>query len=68
MANIAIQDTNENQTQFAVYRSGVRVSESVYGSREDARHEHDYWEGILRRWPDGTKMEILPLNYRRRKE
>ncbi len=50
---------------YAVFRSGVRVSDSVYDSKFSAQREHDYWVNILRRWPDGTKMEIRELNRRR---
>lgn len=67
MANMSTQDTNDNKMSFSVFRSGVRVSEMVYETREAARHEYEYWSGILRRWPDGTKMDILPSNYRRQR-
>jgi len=59
-------NTNE-PVLYAVFRSGKRVSESLYDSRHSAKAEYDYWLGILRRWPDGTKMDILPANHYRNK-
>ncbi len=51
---------------YAVFRSGVRVSDSEYDSPTSARPEYEYWNRILKRWPDGTKMDIRELHYRRR--
>ena len=51
---------------YAVFRSGIRVSDSEYDSKLSARSEYEYWQKLLKRWPDGTKMDIRELNYRRR--
>jgi len=40
---------------YAVFRNGTRVSDS----------EYDYWANIVRRWPDGSKLDIRELYYRR---
>ncbi len=50
---------------YVVLRSGVRVSESEYYSYDAARLEYEYWSRILKRWPDGTKMDIKEIRYRR---
>ena len=52
---------------FAVYRSGIRVSDSVYPSERDilAVSEKKYWDNILRKWPDGTKMAIREIRFRK---
>lgn len=54
-------------TMYAVYRNGVRVSDSEYDSSFSAQTEYKYWENILKRWPDGSKLEVREINrYRRR--
>lgn len=50
---------------YAVFRNGYRVSDSEYDSKLDAQRELDYWGGIIKRHPDGSKLEIRQLNYRR---
>ena len=50
---------------YAVFRNGTRVSDSEYDSPTAARPEHDYWANIVRRWPDGSKLDIRELYYRR---
>ena len=60
--------TTADQTEtamYAVFRSGIRVSDSEYDSKLDAQREYDYWAGILKRNPDGTKLEIRALNQKR---
>jgi len=60
-------DTLENTEtiMYAVFRNGVRVSDSEYDSKLDAQRELDYWTGIINRYPDGSKLEIRPLNQKR---
>lgn len=54
-------DNNSTTEQkfFVVTRSGLRVSELVYANRNDAKTEFDHWTGILKKWPDGTKIELV---------
>ena len=47
---------------YAVFRNGIRVSEAEYDSKMGAQTEYAYWHGILKRYPDGSKLEIRPLN------
>jgi len=44
--------------KYVVTRSGLRVSESEYESKELAKLEFEHWRKIVSRWPDGTKIEI----------
>lgn len=52
---------------YAVFRNGIRVSESEYDSRGGAQTEYQYWAGIIKRNPDGSKLDVRPVNqsYRR---
>lgn len=53
---------------YAVFRNGTRVSDTEYDSKFDAQRELDYWSNIIKRYPDGSKLEIRQLNNRRYKE
>ena len=58
--------SSETETKmYAVFRNGYRVSDSEYDSKLDAQRELDYWTNIIKRHPDGSKLEIRQLNYRR---
>jgi hypothetical protein len=62
MTNTA-SDRSET-TMYAVFRNGFRVSESEYDSKLDANREMDYWQNIVKRNPDGSRLEIRQLNSR----
>lgn len=67
MTNTATAGEKTETVMFVVLRNGVRVSDSEYDSKIDAQREYDYWANILRRWPDGSKLEIrqlMPRKYR----
>jgi len=51
---------------YAVFRNGVRVSDSDYESERDALGEYEYWNRLLKRWPDGSRLQIRLLHYTRR--
>jgi hypothetical protein len=53
---------------YAVFRNGFRVSDSEYEYKMDAQRELDYWANIVKRNPDGSKLEIRQLNYRKVRE
>lgn len=46
---------------YAVVRSGIRVSELDHESEYDAQVEVDHWNRILTMWPDGTKIQVVPV-------
>jgi len=59
-------NTVDNETaMYAVFRNGYRVSDSEYVSKLDAQREYEYWAGIIKRNPDGSKLDVRQLNYRR---
>ncbi len=50
-----------NVQLYAVFRNGRRVSSSEYQTEREANHEKAYWEGIIRNYPDGSKIAIRPV-------
>lgn len=64
MSNTMV-NSDTDPKMYAVFRNGFRVSDSEYDSRLDAHRELDYWIDIIKRNPDGSKLEIRQLNYRR---
>ena len=63
--NPAITNVSEEQTEkFVVTRGGHRVSDREYSSSEDptAQLERQFWQRVVSRHPDGTKIEIVPFN------
>jgi len=63
MSNNTLEQTET--VMYAVFRNNVRVSDSEYDSKLDAQREFDYWGGILKRYPDGSKLEIRALNQKK---
>ena len=51
--------TIERQVKYAVIRNGSRVSDLEYTNKEEAKTEYDHWNNIVKRWPDGSKLEIV---------
>ena len=51
--------TNERQSKYVVIRNGLRVSELEYLNEEEDKVEYDHWKNIVKRWPDGSKLEII---------
>ena len=49
----------EYPNYYVVLRSGRRVSPSNHYTKDDAQQEKMYWENILRKYPDGTRMTIV---------
>jgi hypothetical protein len=57
-----VKSNTMEQKCYIVMRSGVRVSELVYTSKEEAKTEFDHWSGIVKKWPDGSKIELVEYN------
>jgi hypothetical protein len=53
----------KQQPLYSVFRDRFRVSDAVYPSANDeyALRELNFWRGIVKRWPDGTKVNIYPI-------
>lgn len=43
---------------YVVFRDENRVSDQNHETKELAQKEADYWNGILLKWPDGSKITI----------
>jgi hypothetical protein len=65
--NGAESNVATEQKCYVVTRSGLRVSELVYTNKNDAKTEFDHWSGIVKKWPDGTKIELVEYNETRHK-
>jgi hypothetical protein len=39
----------------------------VYVNKNDAKTEFDHWNGIIKKWPDGTRIELVEYNETRHK-
>lgn len=46
---------------YAVFRNGVRVSEEVYPAPAFAQKELEHWQTIVKKFPDGSKVEVRPI-------
>jgi len=52
---------------FAVFRSGVRVSETIYTDSSpegQAKEEIQMWKRSISKYPDGSIIELKPVNVR----
>ena len=54
----------EEQAFFAVFRNGFRVSDATYPAEFYAKHELEYWRGIIKKWPDGSRIDVRKLRPR----
>jgi hypothetical protein len=57
-------NNNELTSKYVVIRDNKRVSEVEYDNPNDpsAIEEMRFWNKIIKRWPDGTKVEIVPFD------
>jgi hypothetical protein len=60
-------ESTSNTKRYVVTRSGLRVSEQEYQSKEEAQVEFEHWKRIVNRWPDGSKIEIAEFDEKRHK-
>jgi len=47
--------------KYVVVRGGLRVSDKDYENPDEERAitEKSFWQRVVKRWPDGTKVEIV---------
>lgn len=45
--------------KYVVVRNGVRVSDQEYDSQSDAAEELNHWKSVIKRWPDGSVVEVV---------
>jgi len=51
-------------TRYVVVRGGLRVSDKDYSNPDEQRalDEKTFWQKVVKRWPDGTKVEIVQFD------
>ena len=57
-----MSNPNDNGKLFAVFRNGIRVSDTDYPAPLFAQKELEYWQSVIKRFPDGSKVEVRPVN------
>lgn len=45
--------------KYVVVRNGLRVSDVEYDTPPDANEELMHWKSIIKRWPDGSVVEVV---------
>lgn len=58
-----VNNSEYKEQGYAVFRSGIRVSEQVYNTEKDAQNEKNHWESIIKRWPDGTQITVKEVKH-----
>jgi hypothetical protein len=53
-----VENTKNDEKFYAVFRNGQRVSDSEYQSAAFAQKELEYWKNIVRRYPDGSVLDV----------
>lgn len=56
-----MSDTTDGKI-YAVFRNGHRVSDAEYPSPLFAQKELEHWQTIVKKFPDGSKLEVKPIN------
>lgn len=61
---IVLEEQKVNTPTFVVTRGGCRVSDREYNSPNDlwAVEEKDFWQRVVNKYPDGTKIEIVQFD------
>jgi hypothetical protein len=62
--NVVTEEQKVNTPTFVVTRGGLRVSDIEYLSETDplAVTEKNFWQRVIKKYPDGTKMEIVQFD------
>jgi hypothetical protein len=58
----------DSNARYIVLRDGSRVSERTHRTKLDAEVERDYWQDIVRKWPDGSVIRIETIFFKSRGE
>jgi len=65
-ADTAVYEEQKDTTTptFVVIRGGARVSENEYSTANEpkALEEKAFWQKIVKKFPDGTRIEIVPFD------
>lgn len=62
--NVSEEQRVEFTPNFVVTRGGVRVSDFDYSSANDPKavEEKNFWQRVVSKFPDGTRVEIVPFD------
>ena len=62
--NVVIEEQNVVTPTFVITRGGLRVSDVEYISNSDplAVAEKNFWQRVVKKYPDGTRVEIVPFD------
>ena len=55
------KNDNSDGKFYAVYRNGRRVSDTDYPAPLFAQKELEHWQNVVKKFPDGSKVEVLPV-------
>ena len=63
MATVNKQENGTaSKKKYVVTRSGIRVSDNEYDHIKDADSEVAFWNKILKKYPDGSKITVEEYN------
>ena len=51
----------KEEVKYIVLRNGIKVSDEEYNDKLDAQREYEHWKKIIKRFPDGSKLEIKEI-------
>lgn len=59
--NVDAWTPGQQEIKFVVTRSGLRVSDKEYSQSNDSQaiNEKNFWQKLIKSWPDGTRIEIV---------
>lgn len=65
--SIDVWEPGQSEIRYVVTRSGLRVSDKDYPSKNEPRAiiERDFWQNVVNSWPDGTKIDIVQYDKKR---
>lgn len=63
-AVVVSEEQKNNNPTYVVIRGGCRVSDIEYATLNDpsAIAEKDFWQRVVNKYPDGTKIEIVQFD------
>lgn len=63
-SNVESGEQITQNSRYVVVRGGLRVSDREYTTNADpiALNEKLFWQKVVKRWPDGTKVEIVAFD------
>ena len=53
------KNSDKPSKKYIVTRNGFKVSELEYNNPEDASIEYNFWNNVIYKWKDDSKLEII---------